>query len=102
VFADGPTRVRGVGFIRGHETDRVAAVVRELRRCGIEADEEPDGFAVRPGTPRPARIATYDDHRMAMSFALLGLRLPGIEIEDPGCVAKTFPDFWDVLEGLRS
>jgi 3-phosphoshikimate 1-carboxyvinyltransferase len=102
VFADGPTRVRGVGFIRGHETDRVAAVVRELRRCGIEADEEPDGFVVRPGTPRPARIATYDDHRMAMSFALLGLRRPGIEIEDPGCVAKTFPDFWDVLEGLRS
>ncbi|HKX71689.1 MAG TPA: 3-phosphoshikimate 1-carboxyvinyltransferase [Acidimicrobiales bacterium] len=102
VFANGPTRVRGVGFIRGHETDRVAAVVRELRRCGIEADEEPDGFVVRPGTPRPARIATYDDHRMAMSFALLGLRRPGIEIEDPGCVAKTFPDFWDVLEGLRS
>jgi 3-phosphoshikimate 1-carboxyvinyltransferase len=102
VFADGPTRVRGVGFIRGHETDRVAAVVRELRRCGIEADEEPDGFVVRPGTPGPARIATYGDHRMAMSFALLGLRRPGIEIEDPGCVAKTFPDFWDVLEGLRS
>jgi 3-phosphoshikimate 1-carboxyvinyltransferase len=102
VFADGPTRVRGVGFIRGHETDRVAAVVRELRRCGIEADEEPDGFVVRPGTPLPARIATYDDHRMAMSFALLGLRRPGIEIEDPECVAKTFPGFWDVLEGLRS
>jgi 3-phosphoshikimate 1-carboxyvinyltransferase len=102
VFADGPTRVRGIGFIRGHETDRVAAVVRELRRCGIEADEEPDGFVVRPGTPGPARIATYGDHRMAMSFALLGLRRPGIEIEDPGCVAKTFPDFWDVLEGLRS
>ncbi len=102
VFADRPTRVRGVGFIRGHETDRVAAVVRELRRCGIEAEEEPDGFVVRPGTPRPARIATYDDHRMAMSFALLGLRRPGIEIEDPECVAKTFPAFWDVLEGLRS
>ncbi len=101
VFADGPTRVRGVGFIRGHETDRIAAVVRELRRCGIEADEEPDGFVVHPGTPRPARIATYDDHRMAMSFALLGLRSPDIEIEDPACVGKTFPAFWDVLDGLR-
>jgi 3-phosphoshikimate 1-carboxyvinyltransferase len=101
VFADGPTRVRGVGFIRGHETDRIAAVVHELRRCGIEADEEPDGFLVHPGTPRPARIATYDDHRMAMSFALLGLRSPGIEIEDPACVGKTFPAFWDVLDGLR-
>jgi 3-phosphoshikimate 1-carboxyvinyltransferase len=101
VFADGPTRVRGVGFIRDHETDRIAAVVRELRRCGIDAREEPDGFLVRPGEPQPARVATYDDHRMAMSFALLGLRAPGIEIEDPGCVAKTFPGFWDVLDRLR-
>jgi 3-phosphoshikimate 1-carboxyvinyltransferase len=102
VFADGPTRVRGVGFIRGHETDRIAAVVRELQRCGIDASEEPDGFVVRPGAPRPARIETYDDHRMAMSFALLGLRAPGITIADPGCVAKTFPDYWQALDALRS
>jgi 3-phosphoshikimate 1-carboxyvinyltransferase len=102
VFADRPTRVRGVGFIRGHETDRIAAVVRELRRCGIDASEEDDGFVVRPGTPRPARIETYDDHRMAMSFALLGLRSPGITIAAPGCVAKTFPGYWDELDALRS
>ena len=102
VFADGPTRVRGVGFIRGHETDRIAAVVRELRRCGIDAREEPDGFVVHPGTPQPARVATYDDHRMAMSFALLGLRDPGIEIEDPDCVAKTFPGYWQALDELRA
>ncbi len=57
---------------------------------------------VQPGTPRPARIATYDDHRMAMSFALVGLRVPGVEIEDPGCVAKTFPGFWDALDGLSA
>jgi 3-phosphoshikimate 1-carboxyvinyltransferase len=101
VFADSPTRVRGIAFIRGKETDRIGDVVRELRRCGIEADEEADGFVVRPGTPRPARVATYDDHRMAMSFALLGLRVPGIEIADPGCVAKTFPGFWDALDALR-
>ena len=75
-------------------------MVSELRRAGIEADEEPDGFVVHPGTPRPARIETYDDHRMAMSFALLGLRAPGIEIDDPGCVAKTFPGFWAALDGL--
>ncbi|MFP3899837.1 MAG: 3-phosphoshikimate 1-carboxyvinyltransferase [Acidimicrobiia bacterium] len=100
-FADGPTRVRGVGFIRGHETDRIAAIVRELRRCGIEADAEDDGFVVHPGTPRPARIETYDDHRMAMSFAVMGLRAPGIEIADPACVGKTFPGFWDALESLR-
>jgi len=101
-FADRPTRVRGVGFIRGHETDRIAAVVRELRRCGIDASEEDDGFVVRPGEPRPARIETYDDHRMAMSFALLGLRAAGITIADPDCVAKTFPAYWRELDALRS
>ncbi|MBN2621779.1 MAG: 3-phosphoshikimate 1-carboxyvinyltransferase, partial [Acidimicrobiales bacterium] len=102
VFADGPTRVTGVELIRWHETDRIAAVVAELRRAGIAADEQRDGFVVHPGTPRPARIATYDDHRMAMSFALLGLRAPGIEIVDPGCVAKTFPGFWHALDALRT
>ncbi|MGH9234680.1 MAG: 3-phosphoshikimate 1-carboxyvinyltransferase [Acidimicrobiales bacterium] len=101
VFADGPTRVTGVELIRWHETDRITAVVTELRRAGIDAREERDGFVVHPGTPRPARIETYDDHRMAMSFALLGLRTAGIEIADPGCVAKTFPGFWRALDTLR-
>lgn len=101
VFADGPTRVTGIGFIRRKETDRVAAVVTELRRCGIQADEEPDGFVIHPGTPTPATVRTYDDHRMAMSFALLGLRVPGIAIADPGCVAKTFPDYFATLDRLR-
>ncbi|MCP5029845.1 MAG: 3-phosphoshikimate 1-carboxyvinyltransferase [Actinomycetia bacterium] len=99
-FAAGPTRVTGVGFIRRKETDRIGAVVTELRRMGIEADEEADGFVISPGRPRPARIETYDDHRMAMSFALVGLRQPGIEIANPDCVAKTFPEFFDVLAGL--
>ena len=102
VFARTPTRVRGIGFIRAKETDRVGNVVRELRRCGVDAEEEPDGFVVRPGAAlRPARVETYDDHRMAMSFALLGLRAAGIEIADPGCVAKTFPGYWDALAALR-
>jgi 3-phosphoshikimate 1-carboxyvinyltransferase len=101
-FADGPTEVTGVGFIRGHETDRIAAVVNELGRLGVEARATEDGFVVPPGDPRPARIATYDDHRMAMSFALVGLRVPGVEIDDPGCVAKTFPCFWDALDGLSA
>lgn len=101
VFAEGPTRVTGIGFIRGKETDRIAAVVTELRRCGIEAHEHDDGFTVHPGTPGPAVIQTYDDHRMAMSFALLGLVVPGIDIADPGCVAKTFPSYFEVLEQLR-
>jgi 3-phosphoshikimate 1-carboxyvinyltransferase len=102
VFASGPTRVRGIGFIRRKETDRIGAVVTELRRLGIRAHEEPDGFLIEPGEPQPGRVRTYDDHRMAMSFALLGLVAPGIEIADPGCVAKTFPTYFDVLEQLRA
>jgi 3-phosphoshikimate 1-carboxyvinyltransferase len=102
VFADGPTRVTGIGFIRAKETDRVAAVVAELQRCGIDAVEEPDGFLIHPGQPQPATVRTYDDHRMAMSFALLGLRAEGIAIADPGCVAKTFPDYFAVLDLLRT
>jgi 3-phosphoshikimate 1-carboxyvinyltransferase len=101
-FADSPTRLTGIGFIRHKETDRIGNVVAELRRAGIDADEEPDGFVVHPGAVRPATIETYDDHRMAMSFALLGLRAPGICIADPGCVAKTFPGYWAMLDGLRA
>jgi 3-phosphoshikimate 1-carboxyvinyltransferase len=100
VFADSPTRVRGIGFIRRKETDRLAAVVTELRRAGIDAVEDADGFTIHPGPPRPTRFATYDDHRMAMSLSLLGLRAPGIEIADPGCVAKTYPDFFSALAAL--
>jgi 3-phosphoshikimate 1-carboxyvinyltransferase len=101
VFADGPTEVTGIGFIRGKETDRIAAVVTELRRCGIVATETEDGFRIEPGPPQPAVIQTYDDHRMAMSFSLLGLRAEGIQIADPACVAKTFPGYWDTLDQLR-
>lgn len=101
-FADGPVEVTGVGFIRGKETDRIAASVAELRRIGVEADETDDGFVVRPGaTPHGAVIQTYDDHRMAMSFALVGLVVPGISVADPGVVAKTHPGFWADLDRLR-
>lgn len=101
VAADGPTRITGIGFIRAKETDRIAAMVTELNRLGIEAREEPDGLLIHPGTPQPGVVATYDDHRMAMSFALLGLTTPGIRIADPGCVAKTFPGYFATLEQLR-
>lgn len=101
-FAEGPTRVTGIGFIRGKETDRVRAVVTELRRLGVDAEEEPDGFVVRPRPIRPATVQTYDDHRMAMAFALVGLRAPGVQIADPSCVAKTFPGFWAFLDELRA
>ena len=97
-----PTTVRGVEFIRGKESDRIAAVVAELRRCGVDAREQDDGFAVIPGSAvKGARIRTYDDHRIAMAFSVLGLRVPGIRIENPGCVAKTFPGFYEALDSLR-
>ncbi|MCU1490239.1 MAG: 3-phosphoshikimate 1-carboxyvinyltransferase [Acidimicrobiaceae bacterium] len=99
-FAETPTRVHGIGFIREKESDRIGSVVTELRRAGIEATEEPDGFTVQPGRPRYARLRTYGDHRLAMSFALLGLGADGMEIEDPECVAKTFPGYFDELAAL--
>lgn len=101
-FADSPSRFTGIGFIRGKETDRVRHVVTELRRAGIDALEEPDGYSIVPGPMRAATIETYGDHRMAMAFALLGLRGSGIRIADPGCVSKTFPGYWAMLEELRS
>lgn len=102
VFADTPTEVTGVGFIRGKETDRIAAVVTELRRLGLSATETPDGFVVEPGVPRPAAIRTYDDHRMAMAFTLVGLVVPGVRICDPRCVGKTYPRFFEDVELLRT
>ncbi len=100
-YATSPTTVTGIGFIRGKETDRIAAVVAELRRVGIEAEElDDDGFRVHPGTPTGGDVRTYDDHRMAMSFAVLGLGTDGVRILDPGCVAKTYPGFWDDLDAV--
>lgn len=91
----------GIGFIRGKETDRIAAVVTELQRTGVNARETPDGLAItHGGTAHGTTIETYDDHRMAMSFAVLGLVVDGIEITNPDCVNKTFPEFWDVFETL--
>jgi 3-phosphoshikimate 1-carboxyvinyltransferase len=101
VFADGPTEVTGVGFIRHKETDRIGAVVTELQRLGVQAQATDDGFIVHPGPVHPASVATYDDHRMAMAFSLIGLRVPGVRILDPQCVAKTFPGFFRSLTTLR-
>jgi 3-phosphoshikimate 1-carboxyvinyltransferase len=99
-FADSPTRVTGIDFIRRKETDRIAAIVTELRRAGLDAVEDVDGFTVNPGPIAAATFETYDDHRMAMSLALLGLRVPGVRIKNPGCVAKTYPHYFDDLARL--
>jgi 3-phosphoshikimate 1-carboxyvinyltransferase len=101
LFAAGFTRIRNVAHIRHKETDRIAALATELRKLGATVDEQPDGLLiVPPATLTPARIATYDDHRMAMSFALAGVKSGGVTILDPGCVAKTYPGFWDDLARL--
>jgi 3-phosphoshikimate 1-carboxyvinyltransferase len=101
-FADSPTRIRGIGFIRAKESNRITDTCTELRRLGVEVEEHPDGLTIHPCSDlRPADIHTYNDHRMAMAFALIGLRNSGIRIENPACVSKTFPDYFKVLETLR-
>ena len=101
-FADSPTRIRGIGFIRAKESNRISDTCTELRRLGVDVQEHPDGLTIQPCTAiKPAVIHTYDDHRMAMAFTLIGLRIPGVRIENPACVSKTFPDYFKVLENLR-
>ena len=99
-FADSPTRIRNVAFIRHHESDRIRALATELRRLGARVQEFDDGLEIAPSELRPAAIETYDDHRIAMAFAVIGLKLPGVRINDPGCVAKTYPEFFDDLKRL--
>lgn len=101
VFADGSTRIRNIAHVRHKETDRISAVATELRRLGVAVDEFPDGLEIHPPAAlQPAVVQTYDDHRMAMSFALIGLKSPGVRIADPDCTAKTYPRFFDDLQKL--
>jgi 3-phosphoshikimate 1-carboxyvinyltransferase len=97
LFAAGPTTIRNIGHIRHKETDRIAALATELRRLGANVEVRGDGLTVRPAKLRPAAIDTYDDHRMAMSFALAGLRQAGVRINRPECTAKTYPDYFEDL-----
>jgi len=100
-FADGPTTIRNVAHIRHKETDRIAAVATELRKLGADVDEFADGLTITPRPLTGCTVDTYNDHRMAMSLALIGLKIPGVVIRNPGCVAKTYPGFWQDLEKLR-
>jgi len=107
LFAAGPTTIRGVGHIRHKETDRIGDLARELRKLGATVDELPDGLQIVPIPTRsvseggaPIEIETYRDHRMAMSLALAGLRIPGVVILDPDCTAKTYPGYFDDLSTL--
>jgi 3-phosphoshikimate 1-carboxyvinyltransferase len=101
-FADSPTRIRGIASARVKETDRISATCTELKRLGVQVEEHEDGMTIYPTLNlQPANIETYDDHRMAMSFALIGLHFDGVTIENPSCVSKTFPNYFEVLDTLR-
>ncbi len=101
-FADSPTTISGIGHIRYQESDRVAAIIAELDKMGIrcEMHETGDAITIYPGTPAPSTVETYEDHRMAMGFSLIGLRTPGIVISNPGCCKKTFENYFEVLDSV--
>ncbi|MBL9092918.1 MAG: 3-phosphoshikimate 1-carboxyvinyltransferase [Planctomycetaceae bacterium] len=100
LFAEGPTTIRGVAHIRHKETDRLRAVAVELRKFGAEVEEFDDGLRIIPRPLHGTAVDTYDDHRMAMSFALVGLKIPNVDIRDPGCTRKTYPGYFSDLERL--
>jgi 3-phosphoshikimate 1-carboxyvinyltransferase len=102
LFAEGPTTIRNVAHIRHKETDRLHALATELSQVGAGVDEFADGLTITPAPLHGAAIETYNDHRMAMSMALVGLRVPGIVIRNPACVTKTYPHFFNDLERLRT
>ena len=100
LFAHGPSRLRGLGSLRHKESDRLAALAAEITRLGADATVVGDELTIVPGVLHSARVKTYGDHRVAMSLALVGLCVPGIEIADPEVVAKTWPSFWNMLSGI--
>ena len=104
LFARGKTNLVNIGNLRIKETDRIAALARELTKLGAKVDEGEDYLSITPGPLKGVEIETYDDHRMAMSFTLAGVRIPGVVILDHDCVAKTYPDYFDDMRriGLQS
>jgi 3-phosphoshikimate 1-carboxyvinyltransferase len=101
-LADGPSRLRGIGHMRGHETDRLAALTTEIDGLGGDVSELPDGLAIRPRPLHGGVFHTYDDHRLVMAGAVLGLAVPGVEVENPATVGKTLPEFGELwTEMLR-
>ena len=101
-FADSKVTIRNIEHTRWQETDRIHAMVTELRRLGVPVIEHQDGLEISPSPITPAAIDTYEDHRMAMAFSLIGLKVGGIRINDPDCVSKTFPNYFEVLQRLYS
>ena len=100
-LATSPVTITGIGNVRLKESDRIAAMEENLGRTGVKTDSGPDSLRVFPTTPRGARIDPHGDHRIAMAFSVLGLRAPGMVVEDPGCVAKTCPGFFDLWTAIE-
>jgi 3-phosphoshikimate 1-carboxyvinyltransferase len=100
LFAKGETVITGVSNLRIKETDRIKALVAELTQLGGSVKELDDGLVIVPGKLQPAEIETYEDHRMAMSFSIAGLKIPGVKIKNPECVSKSYPDFFEELQSL--
>lgn len=101
-YADSPVHIRNVGHIRGQECDRLHAICENLGRMNIRCEEYEGGVKIYPGMPKPAQIETYQDHRVAMAFAVTGVRTDGIVISDPMCCRKTFENYFEVLEDLTT
>ncbi len=99
-YADGPVEITNIAHVRGQESDRICSIVTNLTRAGISCEERTDGVVIEPGVPKPCVIETFGDHRVAMAFAVMGLGADGIVIDDPLCCAKTFPDYFDILNYL--
>jgi len=100
-FASSPTEIINIGHIRHHECDRISAMVTELQKMGIECEERRDGVTIHPGTPKPTVVNTYGDHRMAMAFSLVALRVPGMSYTEPSCTEKTFEGYFDLLNRIN-
>ena len=101
-LADSPSRLYGIAHLRGHETDRISALARELNKLGAEVVETPDALEIRPKPLRGTVVETYDDHRIAHAAAVIGLAVPGVELTDVACTAKTLPQFpalWSAMVG---
>jgi len=99
-FANRPTMITGLSSLKYKESDRLNAIVTELSKRGIKVEHTDDSISIYPGELTPGVVDTYDDHRMAMAFSLMGLRSEGIIIDNPECVNKTFPDYFKALDSL--
>ena len=99
-FTGRTIRITGISHIRVQESDRIAAIVTELTRLGVNCTEEDDDIIIEPSCPHPAEVETYNDHRMAMGFSLIGIKVPGTAILNPSCCGKTFPDYFAYLSEI--